>query len=163
MRILALDQSSKITGYAIFEENKLIKSGTYNATGSNLDYRLEKIRQWLNNIITVENIDKVFLEDIQLENNIGNNVSTYKILAEVIGVITELLVELKVDYEILASNVWRKRLSLWAPDRAACKQRAKQYVKTKYKLDVSEDTCDAICIGEAGLNTKIENTGFDWS
>jgi len=110
-----------------------------------------------------ENIEKVFLEDIQLESNIGNNVSTYKTLAEVIGVITELLVELKIDYEILAPSVWRKRLSLWGADRATCKQRAKQYVKSKYKLNVSEDVCDAICIGEAGLNIEVKNIGFDWS
>lgn len=163
MKILALDQSSKITGYAIFEGNELIKSGIYTATGTKLDHRLEKIRQWLNNILLSENIEKVFLEDIQLENNIGNNVSTYKTLAEVIGVITELLVELKIDYEILAPSVWRKRLSLWGANRAACKQRAKQHVKDKYKLDVSEDICDAICIGEAGLNIEVKNIDFDWS
>jgi hypothetical protein len=42
------------------------------------------------------NIDAVVLEDIQLETTVGNNVAVYKILAEVIGVITELLTEMKI-------------------------------------------------------------------
>ena len=42
------------------------------------------------------NIDEVIFEDIQLQDNIGNNVATFKTLAEVMGVIIELLTELNI-------------------------------------------------------------------
>lgn len=163
MKILALDQSSRISGYAIFNNNKLEKSGTFTARAKDIDQRLEQIRIWVKTLIKAEDIEKVVLEDIQLENNIGNNVITYKMLAEVIGVITELLVELGLEYEIIAPSVWRKKLSLWAPNRAMCKQKAKDYVLAKYNLRTTEDTCDAICIGEATLNSSQKQIGFDWS
>lgn len=162
MRLLALDQSSRTTGYAIFEDQKLITQGTFTFTNNNPDLRLEQIRNKVISLIGEHQIDAVAIEDIQLESSVGNNVAVYKLLAEVIGVLVELFVELKINYEVIFPNTWRKQLSLWAPNRAACKKRAKDYVMKKYNLNVSEDTCDAICIGEAAL-TIMKPTGFDWS
>lgn len=109
------------------------------------------------------NIDAVILEDIQLETTVGNNVAVYKILAEVIGVITELLTEMKIQYTIVAPTVWRKKLGILGYKRADCKAKAKKYVLENYQLEVSEDVCDAICIGASQYSAKELKADYDWS
>ena len=47
-----------------------------------------------------------------MEKGVGNNVVTFKALAEVIGVITELLVELKIPFKIIPSSTWRGGLDI---------------------------------------------------
>jgi hypothetical protein len=44
MRTLALDQSSHITGWAIFEDKTLVEFGKFNFQDSDLGERLHKIR-----------------------------------------------------------------------------------------------------------------------
>ena len=45
MKLLALDQSSRVSGYAIFEDSQLIAVGTIDATDDDLGVRLIKIRK----------------------------------------------------------------------------------------------------------------------
>ena len=44
MRILALDQSSRVSGYAIFEDRKPIVISHFNAKGKDIAERLVNIR-----------------------------------------------------------------------------------------------------------------------
>jgi Holliday junction resolvasome RuvABC endonuclease subunit len=62
-KLLALDQSSKITGVAIFEDGKLCKYSKIDVDGE-LPYRLMEIRNRVKNIITEEGITEVAIEDI---------------------------------------------------------------------------------------------------
>lgn len=41
-----------------------------------------------------------------------NNVSTYKILAEIFGITHELMVELNIPYQIVSSNTWKSKLDI---------------------------------------------------
>ena len=163
MRLLALDQSSRISGYAIFEDGKLINYDQFTFTNTDLGKRLERIRNKVYNLIKEYNIDEVILEDIQLENTVGNNVITYKALAEVIGVITELLTELKIKYSLISPSTWRKQLSILGYKRADCKLKAQNYVKMHYGIETSEDICDAICIGASQYNNTKLKADFDWA
>ena len=86
MKILALDQASQTSGFAIIEDGHLLESGAFTFTGS-LPQRLVKIRKKVQELIQLNNVNKVVLEDIQLERG---NVVTYRALAEVIGVLQEL-------------------------------------------------------------------------
>ena len=89
MKILALDQASQTSGFAIIEDEHLLESGTFTFTGS-LPQRLVKIRKKVQELIQLNNVNRVILEDIQLERG---NVITYRALAEVIGVLQELFAE----------------------------------------------------------------------
>ena len=40
MRLLALDQASRTTGYAVFEDDKLVKSGTFTLRSDDVGERL---------------------------------------------------------------------------------------------------------------------------
>lgn len=143
MKILALDQASQTSGFAIIEDEHLLESGTFTFTGS-LPQRLVKIRKKVQELIQLNNVNRVILEDIQLERG---NVITYRALAEVIGVLQELLTELKIPHEFAPASSWRSRLRIKGTDRPTQKKNAQKFVKDTYNKDCSEDEADAICIG----------------
>ena len=156
MRTLALDQSSKITGWAIFENGSLDKYGKWSFNDDNVGKRLFKIRQALIKIIQEERIDEVVMEDIQLQ----DNVQLFKILAEVFGVVYETIIELNLPVSAVLAASWKSTLGIKGKQRAEQKRNAQQYVVNKYNVKPTQDECDAICIGEHYL---VKNKCHDWS
>lgn len=167
MKLLALDQSSHTTGYAIFQDGKLISYDKFSFEDDDVGKRLTKIRNKINSLIEENEITEVAFEDIQLQNNKGpNNVVTYKILAEVFGVIEQLLNEKKIPYQIIPSTSWKSTLSIKGAQRAEQKRNAQLWVLNNCGVKAIQDICDAICIGEHTLrkNTKsFSDEGLDWS
>lgn len=170
MRILALDQSSRITGWAVFEEDRLIKYGTYTTKKSNIEDRLYEIRQKIESLIEEYSIDTVILEDIQMQDNVIDNVSTFKKLAEVLGVLQELCVELEKPCHLVHSTVWKSALGIKGHDRSAQKKSAWDWTNKTYNIATTQDAADAICIGTYFVRQIIKPTKpvskvevFDWS
>ena len=65
MRILALDQASRVSGWAIFDEDNLEQYGKIDVSKYfELGERLHVIRQEVEHLIDDEHIDAVILEDI---------------------------------------------------------------------------------------------------
>lgn len=50
-RTLALDQASHLTGWAIFDNEQLVKYGIFEAGDGEDDARIDQIRVWLNSMI----------------------------------------------------------------------------------------------------------------
>lgn len=144
--ILALDQASRTSGWAVFQNDQLIASGTFTFDDDFIPKRLVKIRNKVISLIDQYNIDKIILEDIQLQEQI-NNVSTYKVLAEVLGVLEELCSELKIPHEIVHSQTWKSTLGIKGRERATQKRNAQAFVEKLYSIKASQDESDAICIG----------------
>lgn len=149
--ILALDQASVTSGWAVFdkEEHKLIDFGKF-TIDSSLDNgkRLNLIRQNILDLIYKFNIKEIAFEDIQLQST--NNPKTYKVLAQVQGIIMELAVSGGLPYEIVPPSHWRAHLNL--PNgkgikREQQKKYAQDYALKKYNKSVSQDEADALCIG----------------
>lgn len=158
--ILALDQASRVTGYSVFKNGNFYKYGKIVANSSDIGDRLKHIRDSVQDLIEQYEINEIVLEDIQLQENVGNNVSTFKTLAEVLGVIIELLTELNIPYTAVLAGTWRKGLGIAGNQRPVQKKNAQKYVKEKYAINVSEDEADAICIGCYKTN---QTNSFDWS
>lgn len=156
MITLALDQASRTTGWAIFCDDKLIDSDSFTVSQSDMAERLKKIRDNVNELISRYNVEQLILEDIQLQNSVQNNVTTYKALAEVIGVLTELAAELKLPYKLIYSSTWKSALGIKGRNRPEQKKNAQQWVLDNYGQKLPQDTCDAICIGASQLRT------FNW-
>lgn len=161
MRILALDQASRISGWAIFDDGELYNYGKFSATQTDVGDRLHYIRKEVINLINKFDIDEVVFEDIQLQGNVTNNVQTFKALAEVFGVLYELFVEIKMPRTAVLSTVWKSTLGIKGKDRTAQKKAAQEWVEKNYGVKPTQDECDAICIGAHYINNKVEV--FDWS
>ena len=73
MRILAFDQSSRVTGYAVFDNDRLIAYDKFTCTSDDIGERLVQIRKMLLGLIAIYDPDAVAFEDIQLQNNQINN------------------------------------------------------------------------------------------
>ena len=175
MIILAFDQSSRTSGYSVFEDNKLKEHGTFTFSNNDLGIRLYKIRQKVEELINLYHPDKIIFEDIQLQDEIYSqksiaNVKTFKILAEVFGIIYELATELNIDNEAYLAGTWRKGLGIAGNHRDQQKANAQKWVYDNYGIRVVDDEADAICIGAygAGIRTSKQKElkqlqPFDWA
>ncbi len=159
-KLLSLDQSSRCTGYAVFENNKLVTAGTFTITDQDTGIRLTKIKNQIRDLIKTYEIDEVVYEDIQLQNNVSNNVQTFKILAEVFGVLTQYFSEINLPHTAVLASSWKSTLNIKGRDRATQKKNAQEYVLNKYNQKFAQDACDAICIGCHHLHNNEEEINW---
>ena len=147
MNLLSLDQSSHCSGYAIFRQDKLIHYGHFTFDDTKLDTRLYKIKKQVIELIEKYDIDTVVYEDIQQQSNVANNVATFKALAEVYGVISELLEEIGIPHFSTLATTWKSGLKIKGRTRQEQKKNAQQYVLDNLNVKATQDESDAICIG----------------
>ena len=161
MRVLALDQASRTSGWAVYDNGKLFEYGKFTTSYTDVGERLYYIRNQVIQLIEEYEIDEVVFEDIQLQDNKINNVATFKALAEVFGVLHELFVEMRIPREAVLSTVWKSKLGIKGYDRTAQKKAAQAWVYDNYSVKPTQDECDAICIGHYYTQNRVET--FDWS
>ena len=147
--ILCLDQATKITGYSVWQTDppQLIAQGKFSYEEEpNLAQRLHAIKLHVLALVLKYKVSKLYLEDIQYQQQAG--VTTYKVLAELIGVLQELAVEQTIPCELVHSQSWKSTCGVRGRARAEQKASAQKHVREVYGLNVSQDIADAICIGE---------------
>ena len=151
--ILALDQATRTTGWSVFQEDQLIASGTFTFEDDDFALRLVKIRNKVISLTEQYGINKILLEDIQLQGQ-SNNVESYRQLADVRGVLCELAREMNIPHEIIHSQTWKSVLDIKGRDRATQKRNAQAFVLATYGKKVSQDESDSICIGSAYIKSN---------
>ena len=171
--LLALDQSTQTTGYAIFKDKELLTKGHIDPTGKDYIERISKLRKWVNNIInTLDGDLEIAIEDIQLQEfepgggkraarDMG--VTTYKKLAHVQGALLSLFAEHNIPYQIVSSNSWKSYCKIGGRQRNEQKKNAQDFVIMNYKIKPTQDEADAICIGHYALKIQKSDEGFTWS
>ena len=160
MVILALDQSLKVSGVAVFDKKKLIHYETFSIKpDQKMERRLADIWENLNELYHDFQFEKIYFEDIQLQ---AGNALTYKHLAYVQASIILWCYYNSLPYEIYTASHWRKVLGGgFGRKRQEQKEHAIQLVKERYDITVSNDEADAICIGMAATKEKEANqVGF---
>lgn len=162
-KLLALDQASRISGWAVFYDNELKAYGKIVTEQENVGERLVQIREEVQKLIEKYDIDEVVMEDIQLQSSVGNNVQTFKVLAEVFGVIYETLTELNIKNSAVLASSWKSTLGIKGRNRQEQKKNAQNYVIDKYNIKPTQDEADAIAIGTHHLVKKQQNSIHDWS
>ena len=154
--LLAIDGSTKSTGYAIFKNKQLIDHGVITATGSNLFYRIEKVTFDLEEIVNKYNPTRVALEEV-LPDDVHHNQQVYKALTYLQGFIRDMLNKYTLDAELIPASHWRKICNIKTGRgvrRESLKKSDVLFVKSKYNIDVNDDEADAICIGYAIIYEK---------
>ena len=84
-RVLALDQSSKKTGYSIYDNQELIAYGVFSTTKQNVFDRMTDLCDWVLSMVVAWEPDLVGLEDVQYNPNAGAGHDVFKMLAQIMG------------------------------------------------------------------------------
>lgn len=162
-KLLALDQASHTTGYTILDGNQIIKVGHFECVGADLGDRLVQLRNNIGKLIKEYNIDEVVFEDIQLQDVNGNKetgIKTFKILAEVYGVVYEYLTEIGIKNSSVLPIKWKAHFKIAGKGRAQEKKMSKAYVEKTYGINCTEDEADSLCIA---MWYRQSTNIFDWS
>ena len=124
MRLLALDQSSRVSGYAIFIDGKLETYGKIDLKQEDVGERLVIFRRKVSELIADYDIDEIAFEDIYMDGKKVNNVSTFKVLAEVFGICDELFTELNIKNTAVLAGTWKSSLGIKGTTRPEQKKNA---------------------------------------
>ena len=149
-KVLSLDQSTRVSGYCLFEDDEYICSGVIDMSKSKLDTynRSFEMAKALWKIIKEYKPDYLVIENVQAQ----SGVQTVIILARLQGMIIGYAEAHGVETHILLPTEWRAQLKYsQGPKvkRAELKQQSIDYVKNKYGFDRSEDECEAIALNDA--------------
>ena len=156
IKVVSFDQSTDTTGYAVYEDNELVRYGSFVANSDDdIISRIEFMYLNIRNLIETENPDHVIFEGVQYQRNL----KSYSELSWLQGVILAAVFACGSGFEIIMPSSWRKHFGInkgKGVKRAELKARAMNYVKTKYGLDVPEDVAEGILIGRSVVD-RIQN------
>lgn len=159
IRVLAIDDSTTITGWAIFDNQVLVSYGKIQMTQNTPVARISGIKQWMYSMIQKWDPDIVAIEDIQQQ----SNAQVFKILAQLQGVLENSLYEKELEYYIVHTATWRSYCGVKGKNRTELKANAQKQVKMIYDITVTEDEADAICIGRYTASTvKNQDDFISW-
>ncbi len=167
MKILSLDLSTKSSGWAIFNDNKLESYGCITASSTDLIKRIQKITNELNEIIKNNlPIDKIVVEEVRPEGRgygVGN-LQTHRALMWLQASIAFILHDnYNSELTYIYPSSWRAACGIHTGrgiTRTALKPKDIEFVKNKFNIDVNDDIADAIGIGFSQL--KEEENKINW-
>lgn len=145
-RILALDQASHVTGWAIFDGENLVQYGSYKTGEQEEMERLHEVNVWLISMIQNWQPDIVGIEGIQYQKNFG--VTVFQTLARLQGILAETCRQANIAFRFCPTNTWRAHCGVQGRARADKKKSMQLLVKNWYDVSVSDDCADAIGIGK---------------
>lgn len=150
-RTLALDQASRTTGWAVYDNKTLIASGHFSISANKImQDRLKSFVIYLNDLIEKYHPEKIYYEGIQYQSNI----ETYKKLAYIQAMI--IYFSNSIPITELGPSHWRSVIKdkhgiKFGRSRVEQKQKAQEFVEQFFNKKVTEDEADAICLGYAGI------------
>lgn len=138
------------TGIAIHQNENLAVYDLINLERVDIPCRVYVMMDRICELIHKTKPDCVVFEDVALQ----SNPATLILLARLQGAIIGCCREMEIPYSILKPPNWRKALGFTQGreiKRPQLKKQAVEYVKNKYGLSLSNDVCEAVCIGDAFL------------
>lgn len=150
MRVVSMDQSTRMSGFCCFDDGRYVESGVVDMSKSKLetDKRSFEMAKALWKVLKKYKPDYLVLEDTQQQ----NNVKTVITLARLQGMIIGYAEAHGVEVHILLPSQWRAALGYsQGPNvkRAELKQQSIDYVKEHFGFNKTEDECEAIAEGVA--------------
>lgn len=165
--ILALDASTKRTGYAIYtQKNETIKYGVISSASADVEKRICIMRDEIIRLVKENNIKTIIIEEVRPD---GGNAHTGKVLTWLQGCIAVAAYEYNKNIEIvyIGPSSWRRVIGI-PQGRGVKREQQKimdiEYANKTYNLHLTsfqDDEADAICILSAYFKNAgaiIENT-----
>lgn len=156
LRILALDQASRISGWSVFDGKELTSYGTYEVKTTEEAQRFHEVNMWFISMIENWKPDYVALEGIQYEKQMG--VTTFQTLARLQGILMETCTQHSLPFKICHTGTWRSHCHVKGKARSDVKRSMQLIVKEWLDISVSEDCADAIGIGKYLADTLTSQT-----
>lgn len=166
MNILSLDLSSKSSGWAFFEDNKLIDYGCITSASTDLIKRIYVMREGIQEVLNKYTIDKVYVEEVRPQGGFGaGNIQTHRALMWLQAAIAFMLHDFnkKIVLEYVYPSTWRATIGIKngrGIKRESLKQADIAFVKERYNISVNDDIADAICLGISQL--EPEKNEINW-
>ena len=145
MKVIALDQATHNTGYAIYDNRELVESGVFTIKNGEEIERIHKIRLWFDELLEKWGPDYVGFEE--LAGAADKNYVTSRTLARLQGVLMEEAFSHNVRIILSNPGTWRSTCGVKGRVRAEQKANMIAIVKKWYNKDVTDDEADAIGIG----------------
>lgn len=152
IKLLSIDQATVKSGIAVHCDGKLTMYDLIDLDKEKVDIpeRIYVMVDRICKIILKNKPDCVVLEDVAMQ----SNPATLILLSRLQGAIIGCCRVNKISFDILKPSNWRKTLGFRQGQgikRPELKKQAVEFVKENYGLKLSEDVCEAICIGNAFL------------
>lgn len=160
MKVLAIDAATKISGVAVFDNNKLIYHDIIKASSTDVISRINKIVEGIKLIIEEYSIEKIILEEVRPDNSPNSNVQKKLIWlqAGIEFMIHNNFPQITIEY--VYPSEWRKLCGIHTGrgiKREHLKKECINFINKTYNLNItSDDEADAIGIGHSYIN-KIDN------
>jgi Holliday junction resolvasome RuvABC endonuclease subunit len=160
MKILAIDASTKSSGIAYFNGQKLEAYDCFTASSIDLIKRIQKITNLLNEFLNEHEVEKIILEEVRPENGL-QNIQTHRALMWLQAAIAFMVHDNypKVEIEYVYPSSWRAACGIHTGRgvrRDSLKSADIKFVEDTYDIKVNDDIADAIGIGHAYVN-KLDN------
>ena len=160
---MAIDASSKSTGIAIFKDKELAYYECIAAADSDAFARIKKMVARIKVLYETWNVNSVIMEDV-IPEDVRHNQNVFKILHYLQALTVLMLHGYNQKVEFYVSSEWRKKCGI-KTGRGITRDMVKaadiKFVKDNYNIDANDDICDAICIGHAFVNKKVDG-GFEF-
>ena len=162
-RILALDQATKVTGYSIFDDGKLVKVGTFTTSSDDEIARVVSVKNWFISMLQNWKPDHVGIEGIQYQpktfdgDSVGS-VTLFQTLAHLQGALLVTCHENNIQYRVCPTNTWRNVCGVKGRARADKKRSMQLIAKQWYDINATDDEADAIGIGYYMTTVVNKNT-----
>ena len=155
MRVLSFDQASAKSGFALFDDEKLVDHGVIAVKEKDASLKLNIMFAEISKKIEENTPDLVIIEGTALQSNAYSLI----MLAQLQGMIVGYCYKKNVEYKIVGATTWRKALGFKQGPKVARKELKAQAKELATKLinkdkKVTEDEADAICIGYACVSNK---------
>lgn len=150
--LLALDQSTKKTGFCIVKNGVYHNSGVLTVCEEKQAFeRMKTMNEKISKLISEVKPDYVVFEQIQFQ----KNYSTYRQLAQLQGIIMAYLFNHDIPFTIIESTAWKSFIGIKSKHREEQKKDTQKFVSDKYGINVTDDEADSIGIAEWSIKNII--------
>ena len=145
MVILALDQCTSKTGWAVLINGKLKTTGTIDhSKETNLAARISMMAEDILDLVQKYQPDLIGLEDIHMKPN--SNVKVYRALAMMLGYLMVLCYQHQLKCKAVSVSEWCSSCGITEKTSSEIKLAALEFCKQIYGATVPQDEADALCI-----------------
>ena len=160
MYLLALDCSTKSTGFAVFKNKELLVCNCITASSTDLYKRIHKMVDGILAIVEQMEITQIVMEEVIPDHS--KNTNTFRALMYLQALIHIEMHDKhpEVQIETVYPSSWRSTCGIEdgrSSKREQKKQKDIDFANHTYNLSLTnDDTADAVCIGHAYLHPKKE-------